>query len=125
MSQRYIYYAKVVGVYDGDTITVDLDLGFKMWVRGAKIRLYGINAPEVRGPTRHEGLVSRDYLRELILGRPVFIMTTRDKRGKYGRMLGTIFDFATTEEGSTTDFEFRFSINERMIIEKKAKRAKY
>ena len=60
----YYYRAVVVSVYDGDTCTVDIDLGLNTWVRGEKLRLYRINAPELRGPERPEGLKSRDFLRE-------------------------------------------------------------
>jgi len=86
----YYYKAKIVSVYDGDTVTADIDLGFKTWVKGEKLRLYGINAPELRGEEREEGLKSRDYLRGLILGKEVLIKTRKDKRGKYGRYLAEI-----------------------------------
>ena len=84
------YRAIVTSVYDGDTCTADVDLGFKVTVRGEKIRLARINAPEIRGENRKAGLVSRDYLRDLILGREVLLKTIKDKRGKYGRYLGEI-----------------------------------
>ncbi|MBL4640178.1 MAG: hypothetical protein JKX86_00045 [Verrucomicrobiales bacterium] len=61
-----------------------MDLGFKVVVRGEKIRLARINAPEIRGASRKAGLVARDFLRELILDREVLLQTIRDKRGKYG-----------------------------------------
>ena len=57
----YHYRATVVSVYDGDTCTVDIDLGLNTWVRGEKLRLYRINAPELRGVERPEGLKSRDF----------------------------------------------------------------
>ena len=56
-----------------------------------KIRLFGINTPEVRGPERSLGLVSRDKLRERILDKDVVLKTVRDKKGKYGRYLGIVF----------------------------------
>ena len=86
----YQYRAIVTKVYDGDTITVNIDLGLKSWRFGEKIRLYGIDTPEIRGPERAEGLVARDALREMILNREVNIKTYRDKKGKYGRWLGVI-----------------------------------
>ena len=70
--------------------TAAVDLGFKVTVRGEKIRLWRINAPQIRGANRKAGLASRDFLRELILGREVLLQTIRDKRGKYGRYLGEI-----------------------------------
>jgi micrococcal nuclease len=87
----YEYKATVTKVYDGDTITVDFDLGFGILIRKQKIRLYGINTPEVRGPEKSEGIISRDALRERILGKVVTIKTFRDKKGKYGRWLGEVF----------------------------------
>jgi micrococcal nuclease len=87
----YHYKALVTAVYDGDTVTVDFDLGLHTWIKGEKIRLHRINAPEVRGKERPRGLLSRDYLRGLILGKEVIIETFKDKKGKYGRYLGEIW----------------------------------
>lgn len=87
----YMYLAVVTAVYDGDTITVDIDLGMHTWIHGEKLRLARINAPEVRGPERPEGLKSRDWLREKILGKQIVIRTIQDKKGKYGRYLAEIY----------------------------------
>ncbi len=87
----YFYKARVVSVYDGDTCRMDIDLGMNIWIRNEPIRLYRINAPELRGDERPQGLASRDYLRELILDREVFLQTVKDKKGKYGRYLGEIW----------------------------------
>jgi len=87
----YEYRAFVRKVYDGDTITVDIDLGFDVVLRGQKIRLLGINAPEVRGDERKKGLASRDFLREKIGNKWVKIKTQKDKKGKYGRWLGEVW----------------------------------
>jgi len=62
----------VTEVYDGDTCTVDMDLGFKIHFTEV-VRLMGINAPALRGSERPAGLVSRDRLREKILKQPIFI----------------------------------------------------
>lgn len=90
-SQLYNYRALVTGVYDGDSITADIDLGFNIWMRGQKIRLYGIDTPELRGEERAAGLVSRDRLRDLILDKEIIITSYKDKSGKYGRWLATLF----------------------------------
>lgn len=87
----YTYNALVTAVYDGDTITVDIDLGLKTWIKGEKIRLHRINAPELRGADRPKGLKSRDFLREQILDKEIVIETIKDKKGKYGRYLGELF----------------------------------
>lgn len=87
----YAYRAIVTSVYDGDTVTADVDLGFKTWRRDERLRLYGIDAPEVRGAERPAGLRSRDALRSRISGKEVIICTIKDKTGKYGRYLAEIF----------------------------------
>lgn len=86
----YYYNAYVVGVYDGDTITVDIDLGFGVCLRKQKLRLIGINAPEVRGEQREQGLRTRDWLRKRILHRDVIVETSKDRKGKYGRWLALV-----------------------------------
>ena len=78
-------------VYDGDTITADVDLGMGVWLRKQKIRLFGLNAPEMRGASRNEGIKSRDFLRKLVLNKEVVLVTYRDEKGKWGRWLGDIF----------------------------------
>jgi micrococcal nuclease len=98
---QYLYKAKVVSVYDADTIRVHIDLGFGTEIRGlfgkgVAIRLYGINAPEIRGEEREQGIISRDKLRELILDKEITINTLKDKTGKYGRYLGILY----TEDGT-------------------------
>lgn len=87
----YTYSALVTGVHDGDTITVDIDLGFGIKITNQKIRLVGINAPELKGATKTEGLKSRDKLTELVLNKQIKIETIKDKKEKYGRLLGKIW----------------------------------
>ena len=87
----YEYRAYVRRVYDGDTITVDIDLGFGMVVTNQKVRLLKINAPEIRGKQRPEGLKSRDALRSKIANKWIIIKTKKDKKGKYGRWLAEVW----------------------------------
>jgi len=107
----YEYKATIVKVYDGDTVTAEIDLGFKIKVTET-IRLYGLNTPEVRGDERPDGLISRDRLRERIMGQEVIIKTMKDKKGKYGRYIGEIY---LGEE----------NINEWLITEGLAERKDY
>lgn len=86
----YNYFAYVTSVYDGDTITVDIDLGFGILFKNQKIRLYGIDTPEIRGEERTEGLKSKEYLQNLILNKNIILETIKDKKCKYGRYLGII-----------------------------------
>lgn len=82
----YEYKAKVIRVVDGDTVDALVDLGFHISVE-MKLRLYGINAPELKEAA---GKVSRDRLIEKVEGKEVTILTMKDKQEKYGRYLATI-----------------------------------
>jgi micrococcal nuclease len=88
--EPYVYQAEVVSVYDADTVTLDVDLGFNVTTE-QKFRLYGIDAWEMRGGERSKGTIARDWLRGQIPdGSTVYIKTEKDKQGKYGRYLATI-----------------------------------
>lgn len=90
--RNYIYEVEVVSVYDGDTITVDIDLGFSIWIKDKSLRLYGLDAPEVRGSTRERGLAVRDWLRAKISqGRAIVIESIKDEPDKYGRYLAVLY----------------------------------
>ena len=113
--QPYYYHAKIVKVYDGDTCTCEIDLGFNI-TRKVKIRLVGINTPEIRTRDLEEkeaGYISRDWLAERILNKKVLLHTA--KQGKFGRWLGTIW---TLEQESPN---FENSYNKEMISEGLAK----
>ena len=92
----YVYKAVVTDVYDADTITADVELGLHVKVFLEKFRLFGINAPEMRGAEKPEGTIARDWLRERILGKEILIETIKapkgvDKKGKYGRYLVNLY----------------------------------
>jgi len=101
MKEFYNYkIRKVVKVYDGDTITVDIDLGFNTVMTNQKLRLYGINTPEVRGESKEEGKMVRDFVRSVLVGNPdVYISSYYDKSGKYGRWLATVHYLPIGKEG--------------------------
>jgi len=87
----YEYNCKLDRIVDGDTVDVIIDLGFDIHFN-SRIRLLGIDAPEVR--TRDDvqklkGLAAKHRLKEL-LPEEFTIRTKLDKRGKYGRVLGTL-----------------------------------
>ena len=86
----YIYSASIVRVVDGDTVDAMVDLGFRSSVR-LRFRLFGINAPEVRGPERAEGIQSTHWLKRRIEFQDVIINTHQDSTGKFGRYLATIW----------------------------------
>lgn len=87
----YHYEARLVSVYDGDTIRVDLSLGFNIWQLNKPIRLYGIDTPELRGTERERGLIVRGIVEQrLRQADSLIIETHKDSTGKYGRLLGTV-----------------------------------
>ncbi len=95
----YEYRARIVRVYDGDTVYADIDLGFKHTMHEVSLRLFGINTPELTGDERESGLVSKAALSRMVLDKMVTIRTIKptkdvfpssDKTEKYGRYLATI-----------------------------------
>lgn len=85
------YPAVVTAVYDGDTMTLDIDLGQGIVREGVRVRLLGLDTPEVRGEERMEGLRVRDWVRRKVLGKRVILETDNDETGKFGRLLGIIW----------------------------------
>lgn len=97
---EYRYRAVIKRVYDGDTVFVEIpvDVGFGIKVvicgsdgKGEPLRLFGIDAPELRGKDKKKGIESRDALRRMLpVGAEVEVETIKDKKGKYGRYLTII-----------------------------------
>jgi len=92
----YVYRATVSApAHDGDTLTLDIDLGFGVWLRGQAVRLAGIDTPEINSrdaAIRTRALAARDRVRALCpLGLEVTLTSLRyDSREKYGRILGSV-----------------------------------
>ena len=85
----YEYRCTLRRVVDGDTIDVDVDLGFKVTLSNERVRLQGINTPESRTKNKAEkilGLAVKERLKEL-LPKKFTIKTTKDGKGKFGRIL--------------------------------------
>lgn len=99
----YEYKVKVLRVVDGDTVDVDIDLGFGVWLKDERVRIMGIDTPESRTSDEVEkvfGLAAKNRLKEL-LGEEAILRTQVDKngedmKGKFGRILG---DFACVVNG--------------------------
>lgn len=91
----YEYRAKVNRIVDGDTVDVDIDLGFGIWLHDERVRIMGIDTPESRTSDEVEkifGLASKERLKE-ILGDTCILKTQvdskgEDMKGKFGRILG-------------------------------------
>ena len=90
----YEYKCKVVRVVDGDTVDVDIDLGFGVWLRKQRVRLVGIDTPESRTKDLEEkkyGLAAKEFLTKWVTSGGLTIKTIKDARGKFGRILGELW----------------------------------
>ncbi len=93
----YQYNAVIRKVVDGDTVEIDIDLGLSAWVHNEKIRLYGIDTPEVYGVKKgsaewERGSLASEFVKKyLIENDQVIIETIKDKKEKYGRYLALIY----------------------------------
>ena len=88
----YEYRCKILRIVDGDTVDVDIDLGFGVWMHKERVRLLGIDTPESRTKDLVEkqfGLASKQFVKDLMpIGSQQIIKTEKDKTGKFGRILG-------------------------------------
>lgn len=103
----YEYRAYVNRVVDGDTVDVDIDLGFGIRLTDERVRIMGIDTPESRTSNKVEkifGLAAKNRLKEL-LGEVTILKTQiakdgEDMRGKFGRVLG---DFISKDGRPVTE----------------------
>tara|TARA_B100000424_G_scaffold43974_1_gene30055 strand:+ start:861 stop:1283 length:423 start_codon:yes stop_codon:yes gene_type:complete len=93
----YEYRCKITRVVDGDTVDVDIDLGFGVWLHKERVRIYGIDTPESRTRDLEEkryGLAAKEFVKEFVRdkGGSNIVLRTRkyDAKGKFGRILGDI-----------------------------------
>jgi micrococcal nuclease len=98
----YEYNATVIDIVDGDTITVDIDLGFNVKLANQKVRLLGVDTPESRTSDKIEkifGIASKEYCKKFIdecKDKTVVIRTyLSDSEEKFGRLLGEIINPTT------------------------------
>lgn len=109
-NSMYTYDAEVVSVYDGDTATATVDLGFKVSAIKVKLRFYGIDTAEIRGGTeitKTAAREARDYVKEKILGKKIRMKSLG--KGKYGRYLAIIW--AVDDDGNVAEE----SLNDELI----------
>lgn len=96
MKTKYKYMAKVLKVIDGDTLELEVDLGFGI-KKIDRFRILDLDTYETRlgkGTTpadKAKGIEAREFAKELIQGHTLPIETFKDKRGKYGRYLCSIY----------------------------------
>ena len=101
----YEYKVKVLKVVDGDTVDVDIDLGFGIVLTDERVRIMGIDTPESRTSDKVEkvfGLASKNRLKELLSDEAILHTQVNkdgeDMKGKFGRILG---DFVCIKDGQT------------------------
>ena len=88
----YEYNCTIRRVVDGDTIDVDIDLGFDTWRCNERVRLYGVDTPECRTRDAEEkaaGLLAKKFVEDTLHVGTSYKLSTREK-GKFGRYLGVI-----------------------------------
>ena len=105
----YEYDVKIVKVIDGDTVDVDIDLGFGVWIHKERVRLHGIDTPESRTSDATEkvfGLKAKAFLEKWVTAGDVTLRTkTYGAKGKFGRILGELW------------YAGEHNINQKMIDE--------
>lgn len=88
----YEYKCKILRVIDGDTVDIDIDLGFGIWMHKERVRLFGIDTPESRTRDKEEkkyGLMSKQFVKDhMPVGSSQTLVTIKDATGKFGRILG-------------------------------------
>jgi micrococcal nuclease len=101
------YDVVLIKAVDGDTVDVDIDLGFNVWLHDERVRIMGIDTPESRTSDKVEklfGLAAKARLKELLHEGATLITTEEkngeDMRGKFGRILG---DFKIPDGRNVTD----------------------
>ena len=105
------YFCKITRVIDGDTVDVNIDLGFDIH-HLARVRMMGIDTPESRTRNLEEkalGLASKARLKELLKGKKIKIETSKEGKGKFGRVLADVI--AIDKEGT------EINCNQRLIEE--------
>ena len=93
----YEYRCKILKVVDGDTVDVDIDLGFGVWLKKERVRMMGIDTTESRTRDTVEklfGLTAKQYVKDNMPTNSMQVLKTEidrsggDKKGKFGRILG-------------------------------------
>ena len=102
METPFLYNARVSDIVDGDTIVIDIDLGFSIWQLNTTIRLAGIDAPESRTKDLVEkvfGKAATSYIERFVeqCSSQIIVKTILDKDDKFGRVLGIVYNPHTKE----------------------------
>ena len=120
------YKVEVVRIVDGDTVDVDIDLGFGVWMKKQRVRLKGIDTPESRTSDKVEkvfGLAAKDYLTQQLQkssqdGTTLVLRTKIDKeKGKYGRILGEFVLLTDSPPIKSVSNHRELNINKKLVEE--------
>jgi micrococcal nuclease len=102
------YRCKVIRVIDGDTVDVDIDLGFGVWLKKERVRLYGIDTPESRTRDKEEkiyGKAAKAYLTKFLEDEWIILKTKEyDAKGKFGRILGELWRTSSFADKSAQEY---------------------
>jgi len=84
------YPCKLIKIIDGDSLIVDIDLGFDIVLKSQSVRLDGIDTPEIHSPDlieQKQGALSKQALIDLTLFSNLILQVSKNDRDKYGRIL--------------------------------------
>lgn len=129
----YEYRCKIKRIVDGDTVDVDIDLGFEVWIMNQRIRLVGmqtyrrlvgIDAPETRTrdlEEKEQGLASKAFVERLLPLGSNAILVSKDyngDKGKYGRIIGDfkVYDRVWEAERMLTQIMIREGFADRYNV---------
>lgn len=91
--EDYVRNAVVLNVVDGDTLDLNIDLGFRIWIR-QRVRVYGIDCPEMHGPSKAAGLAAKSaalgWVKTMSLD-GIQVRTHLDKTDSFGRVLAEVW----------------------------------
>ena len=112
MTTENKYDVKLIKVVDGDTVDVDIDLGFGIWLHDERVRIMGIDTPESRTRDKIEDLfgeAAKARVKELFESEHVKLITEEDRKGedmkgKFGRVLG---DFDIEYKNADNSYSIR------------------
>ena len=109
----HTYKCEILRVIDGDTVDVDIDLGFGVWMRKERIRILGIDTPESRTSDKIEkiyGNLAKEFVKSYLKpGSTQVLQTEKDGTGKFGSILGKflVYDNKTDSQMHLGDIMIR------------------
>ena len=104
----YEYRCKLRRVVDGDTVDIDIDLGFDIWLTNQRVRLYGVDTPESRTRDKEEkkyGLAAKAYVERFLDDEWLTLKTAKfNAVGKFGRILGSLYRTSSFADQSLNEY---------------------